>query len=301
MQSVSITILLTIAAIVVAAGLSGCAPTEEEAASPSSTQQGAPDAKASDESQVYMFDNTDPEMQRACENARETFRHFWQEIAWEKRRIVPALDLACVKVAFSDGNRDSSDDTPQVEHMWVSEVDFDGKIISGVLTNSPNWLETVKEGDTVEVPLSKINDWMFAIDDNVYGAYTVNLMRSRMSSEEREAHDAAWGLDFGDPERIRTARSETAGNSEHPMSVAMAPSLRERLTENPEMIHERDDKGWTLLHHQSLAGSTATVKVLLEHGADPKAVTQHGMTPLQLAESLGWEEVATMLRDKATD
>jgi uncharacterized protein len=42
-------------------------------------------------SRVFMFDNSDPEMQRAYENARATFRYFWREIAWERRRIVPAL------------------------------------------------------------------------------------------------------------------------------------------------------------------------------------------------------------------
>jgi len=50
-----------------------------------------------------MFDDSDPEMQRAYENARANFRYFWREVAWERRRIVPALDLACVKAPFSDG------------------------------------------------------------------------------------------------------------------------------------------------------------------------------------------------------
>ena len=101
-------------------------------------------------SRVFLFDNSDPEMQRAYENARVTFRYFWREIAWERRRIVPALDLACVKAPFSDGEQDTRiKDTPEVEHMWLSEVDFDGQFVSGVLLNAPNWLKTVKEGDIV--------------------------------------------------------------------------------------------------------------------------------------------------------
>jgi ankyrin repeat protein len=39
------------------------------------------------------------------------------------------------------------------------------------------------------------------------------------------------------------------------------------------------------------------VKVLLEAGADPAALTRHGMTPLQLARSLGWDSVAALLVD----
>jgi len=46
-------------------------------------------------SAVFLFDNSDPEMQRAYEQARATFKYFWRELAWERRRVVPALDLAC--------------------------------------------------------------------------------------------------------------------------------------------------------------------------------------------------------------
>src|SRR5207245_3145068 len=103
-------------------------------------------------SRVFLFDNSDPEMQRAYESARATFRYFWREVAWERRRIVPALDLAAVKAPFSDGeSAQRSKDTPDVEHMWLSEVDFDGRFVSGVLLNAPNWLKTVKEGDAARI------------------------------------------------------------------------------------------------------------------------------------------------------
>src|SRR5262249_56061414 len=99
-------------------------------------------------SKVFMADNSDPEMQRAYANARATFRYFWREVAWERRRIVPALDLACVKAPFSDGERGTrTEDTPDVEHMWLSEVDFDGQFVSGVLLNAPNWPKTRQERD----------------------------------------------------------------------------------------------------------------------------------------------------------
>ena len=125
-----------------------------------------------------MFDNSDPEMQRAYERARATFRYFWREVTWERRRIVPALDMACIKAPFSDGERArASDDAPDVEHMWLSEVDFDGEIVSAVLLNAPNWLKSVKAGDTARIPLSEISDWMYVIEGEVFGAYTVNLLR----------------------------------------------------------------------------------------------------------------------------
>jgi len=264
----------------------------------------------SEPSRVFMFDNSDPEMQRAYENARATFRYFWREIAWERRRIVPALDLACVKAPFSDGDEGThAGDTPEVEHMWLSEVEFDGRFVSGVLLNAPNWLKTVKQGDSARFALGEISDWMYAIDGEVFGAYTVNLLRSRMGRQELQEHDAAWGLNFGDPSQIRVVPEPNKGGGllkrwfgkqqadtqEHPMSEGMALKLKERLAEDPSLVSAKDDRGWTLLHDEALAGNVATVKVLLEGGADPNALTGHGMTPMQLAKSLGWDRVVAVL------
>ena len=264
-------------------------------------------------SKVFMFDNDDPEMQLAYRNARANFCYFWREIAWERRRIVPALDLTCAKAPFFDDTAaDREEDAPEAEQMWFSEVDFDGEFVSGVLLNKPNWLKSVKEGDAVRKPLEEISDWMYAIEGEVYGAYTVNLMRSRMAPRERKEHDNAWGLKFGDPEAIRVVpiekksggllkswfgkqKVENIEKQEHPMSEAMASSLKESLDGDPTMSVEKDDNGWTLLHHQALAGSAATVKVLLENGADPNAVTNQGKTSLELAKSLGWGKVVELL------
>lgn len=250
-------------------------------------------------SQVFLFDSGDPEMQQANEQARANFRYFWRELAWERRRIVPGIDLACVKAPFSDGERAAS--TPgkvEVEEMWIDEIDFDGEIISGVLLNSPNWLKTVQAGDSVQIPLTQISDWMYASLGDVYGAYTVNLIRSRMSEPERRDHDRAWGLNFGDPRTLRAVPAEQMPETnEHPMSEAMAPVLKNQLTKNPAMRDSKDDRGWTLLHSEALAGSAATVQVLLESGADPNAVTDRGWKPVQLAESLGWDKVTALLKN----
>lgn len=79
------------------------------------------------------------------------------------------------------------------------------------------------------------------------------------------------------------------------MSEGMAASLKAQLAEDPSLVSATDDRGWTLLHQEALAGSAATVKVLLAAGADPNAVTDNGSTPLQLAKSLGWENVVALL------
>jgi uncharacterized protein YegJ (DUF2314 family) len=67
-------------------------------------------------SPIYYF--AEAETAAAAERARASFKYFWRELSWERRRIVPGFDNACVKVAFADRGA--------VEHMWICDVDFDG-------------------------------------------------------------------------------------------------------------------------------------------------------------------------------
>lgn len=244
------------------------------------------------DSQLSPFDNCDPQMQEAFAQARSTFRFFWREYAWDRRRIMPALDLACVKAPFSDGERQTvAEGTTNVEHLWLSDVDYDGQFVSGVLAHAPYWLKTVKEDDTARFRVNEICDWMYVIGGEAYGAFTVNLLRSRMSERERQEHDAAWGLTFGDPLMVRIVSDQ-----EHQaLSEAAASSLRDQLSKTPSLASATGHNGWTLLHQDASAGSIATVKVLLEAGADPNAVTEQGFTPMQLAEALGWKSVVDLM------
>jgi uncharacterized protein YegJ (DUF2314 family) len=255
----------------------------------------------SEPSRVFLFDGEDPEMHKAHEQARATFRYLWREISWERRRIIPGLDL--VKAPFSDG-ADAVDvpGQPRVEQMWLGEIDFDGQQISGQLLNAPNWLKSVKAGDSVRFRLEEISDWMYAIGGEVYGAYTVNLMRSRMGTRERKDHDNAWGLDFGDPLKIRVVPQKKgwfgkgkAEIEEHPMCLAMVPRYAEEVAANPSQLTDADENGWTLLHRESLAGNAPVVEILLKAGADPNARTKAGATPMSLARSLGWDKVVALM------
>ena len=257
-----------------------------------------------DEQPQVFFHKNDAEMERAYVSARRTFRFFWRELCWEKRRIVKGLDFANVKAAFAD-------DDGEIEHMWLSEVAFDGQYVSGVLLNTPLSVDA-RKGDPARVLPSLISDWMMGTPDEVCGGYTVQVIRARMSAKERREHDQAWGLAFGDPSRVKVFPERNRGGllrkifgrgmseaDEHPMSVNMAASLREELAKDPSMATEKDARGWTLLHEEALAGSLATVRVLLEAGADRTAVTGHGMTPAQLARSLEWEKVVALLEAPA--
>ncbi len=278
----------------------------------------------SSSSPVFLTPGEDPAMEQAVKRARQTFRYFWRECSWERRRIIPGLDIAVVKVAFQDPPETPKPDPnqPAVEQMWISDVDFDGQFVYGTLINSPNWLTSVREGDEVKIKPGDVSDWMYAIEGRAYGAFTVNVMRKNMGRGERSGHDQAWGLDFGDPDSFTIVPPEYIGQSaakngllsrltgggrsgsqdvaevakhEHPMAINMGDSLSQAVQENPEMLHQADDRGMTLLHQLALAGSPSGVSILLRHGADPEARAANGATPLQLAKALGWKQAMQVL------
>lgn len=257
--------------------------------------EGGCEGKGSAEGEpVFYADGEDEAMLKAFEQARKSFRYFWRELYWERLRIVPALSFACVKVAFSQELNGST----EVEHMWVNDVYFDGERVCGVLVNDPNVLSNVKNGDEVAVPLEQISDWMFAIEGKTYGGFSVQAMRKAMSQSERAEHDEAWGLNFGDPGVVLVAyeQQEHPQNlTEHPMSVNTKKNFEEFLRGYPDEITRADDEGYTMLHHEAIAGNLTRLELLLAKGADKNAKNIHGKTALDYAKALGWDHVAEAL------
>jgi len=62
-----------------------------------------------------------------------------------------------------------------------------------------------------------------------------------------------------------------------------------------------NQKGWTALHYAAAAGSTAIVRILLEHHAYIDAESPSGMTPLMLAAREGQEDVVRQLLEQGAD
>ena len=243
---------------------------------------------------VFYADGEDEAILKAFEQARKSFRYFWRELYWERLRIVPALSFACVKVAFSQELNGNT----EVEHMWLNDVYFDGERVCGVLVNDPSVLSNVKNGEQVAVPLEQISDWMFAIEGKTYGGFSVQAMRKAMSQSERAEHDEAWGLNFGDPDVVLVAyeQQEHPQNlTEHSMSVNTKKNFEEFLRGYPDEITRTDDEGYTMLHHEAIAGNLTRLELLLAKGADKNAKNIHGKTALDYARALGWDHVAEAL------
>ncbi len=250
------------------------------------------------QSNVFYSAADNPEMIDAFEKAQDTFKYFWREVSWEARRIVPGLDLACVKVAFmqyAPGRQE-----PKVEHMWINDVEFDGEQVSGTLINDPGDITNVKKGDFIRVPLSQISDWLFASQDKTYGGFTIHALRAAMSEEERREHDEAWGLDFGDFNNIEVAarQDENPDNLiEHPMSINMKESFVKFLQEYPAEITNQDEAGYTLLHRETIAGNKSIVEILLQFKADKNVKAANGKSALDFAKQVGWEHIVPLLEN----
>ncbi len=267
-------------------------------------------------SPVVFHPGDDPEIHEAAKRARQTFKYMWRELTWEYRRIVPALELAAVKAAFSD----HEDGSEPVEHMWMTDIEFNGDQIRGVLVNEPNELSSVAAGDSVALTLEELEDWMYVRDGRVYGGFTVQVTRARMNAADRRDHDDAWGFDFGDPSVVElvpnwNARGQpkpgfvgrllgkkpppvepTDPDDEHPMSENMAAGLAEAVAKDPSGFSAPGDDGLTTLHSLALGGSRACVQVLLENGVDTTVRTPSGKTARDLANQMGWPAVVALLQ-----
>ena len=243
---------------------------------------------------IYFVSSDEDYMQRAFEQARESFKYFWRELYWERRRIAPMLDYAMVKICFLDVINGEE----VGEHMWVNDVEFDGETIYGTLVNEPDSVQNVKVGDQISAKFTDMSDWLFAIDGRAYGGFSVQAMRSRMQKDELAEHDVAWGLDFGDFKDILVVfeqKEHPENLIEHPMSKNMRGQVEQYIKAHPSMVADTDELGFTQLHHEALAGNLTIVNLLLENDASKNARTKSGKTAAELAKQIGWSEIAKVL------
>jgi uncharacterized protein YegJ (DUF2314 family) len=125
---------------------------------------------------TYVADD-DPGMNAAIENARATVSTFIAALKSPK----PAQSAFAVKMAFTDGCN--------TEHMWLTPVTYDGTSFQGIVDNEPETVKTVKIGQKVTVPQSKISDWMYVENRKLVGGYSLRVLRESLPAVERADFD----------------------------------------------------------------------------------------------------------------
>ncbi|ULJ61506.1 ankyrin repeat domain-containing protein [Wielerella bovis] len=79
----------------------------------------------------------------------------------------------------------------------------------------------------------------------------------------------------------------------------MLEKWREHLQQNADLPTESNERSYTLLHTEAIAGNAPLVALLLEHGADPTAQTDEGYTAAHFARHLQWQNVLVTLGEVA--
>lgn len=75
------------------------------------------------------------------------------------------------------------------EHIWIGDITFKNGKYSGVIHNEPYEPIGVKLGDTVDVDIYNLSDWMYHDKNIVKGAYTVKVLRKSLTEEEKNQMD----------------------------------------------------------------------------------------------------------------
>jgi uncharacterized protein YegJ (DUF2314 family) len=99
---------------------------------------------------------------------------------------VPAFTQIAIKAFFPDPTSPT-----QGEHMFVSDVSTDGKVITGTLDSEPGSPRLgVKAGQKVTFPISRLSDWFLVEKDKGVGGFTIDVLKRQMTRAQLREYEA---------------------------------------------------------------------------------------------------------------
>jgi uncharacterized protein YegJ (DUF2314 family) len=87
-----------------------------------------------------------------------------------------------------------TEDDGGVEHMWLTDLHFQGDKLIGVLDSEPIHISWIQPGDSLEIKIDSVSDWMYVRNDKLVGGYTLRALYEKMS--EKDKKELASQLDF---------------------------------------------------------------------------------------------------------
>lgn len=131
------------------------------------------------EPDVLYVESVDDEMNLAIAKAKETFPEF--EKAFQENN--PNFENFTIKQKFKTSNGGG-------EHIWIGDLKFKNGKYFGVVQNVPVDVKQIKLGDSIEVSLPNMSDWMYYNKNFVRGGYTIKVLRKHMTDDEKKEMDA---------------------------------------------------------------------------------------------------------------
>jgi uncharacterized protein YegJ (DUF2314 family) len=85
----------------------------------------------------------------------------------------------------------------QVEHIWLSDVQFVSNRFQGRVDNQPRKIQGLKLGQLVSVNPKEISDWLYVDHGKLVGGYTVRVQYHELSAKEKQEFDRAADFKIG--------------------------------------------------------------------------------------------------------
>lgn len=123
------------------------------------------------------FAPDDPEMNQAIQQARDTLDTFLGRVLDENGKGHPAGN---VKVAFPVNLNDLTN-----EHIWVSDISWNGEQFAGLLANEPVAMPGFSYGSEVSFSYDMISDWSVNAGGPLFGHFTTRIVISRLPKTEQ--------------------------------------------------------------------------------------------------------------------
>jgi uncharacterized protein YegJ (DUF2314 family) len=109
---------------------------------------------------ILMVADANKKMDAAILQARQTLPQFIAAL----QSPSPTQSRFIIKLPVSDGR--------ETEHMWMSNVTYDGTEFVGILMDDPHNVRGYQMRQTVRVTPDKITDWAYGDNGEMIGGYT---------------------------------------------------------------------------------------------------------------------------------
>ena len=121
--------------------------------------------------------DNDKAMDRAVEHAQHSLAFFMAALRAKK----PGDAMFEIKKGYVDGDK--------VEHLWISNLSYDGKNFHGKINNRPLDVKNVRLGQRVTIAPVEVSDWMFLKNGKLVGGYTTRVLYARLSATDKALFD----------------------------------------------------------------------------------------------------------------